>query len=183
MWLAQCSIPVFAGLLPDTHNAQVLHLLFVLCHWHALAKLCLHTDKMLDIFESVTKELGNHIHIFVSDTCPCFATKELPREVEARRHHWCQNLSKSSRSEDTVSHRHGQQPKGLNLQTYKLHTLADYPSQIRTFGTTESYSTQSVRLAFHNMHVYKSMGLWPQFVWTHGPLAQISPGPLTLQVP
>ncbi|KIM59741.1 hypothetical protein SCLCIDRAFT_83123, partial [Scleroderma citrinum Foug A] len=28
--ILQCSIPVFVGLLPDPHNMQVLHLLFVL---------------------------------------------------------------------------------------------------------------------------------------------------------
>jgi hypothetical protein len=76
---------------------QVLHLLFVLSHWHGLAKLCLHTDKTLDIFERVMKDLGNRIHSFVSDTCPRFGTKELPHEAEAqRRHQGQQNLSRSN---------------------------------------------------------------------------------------
>ena len=143
----QCSIPVFAGLLPDPHNARVLRLLFVLCHWHALAKLRMHTDETLDIFEGVTKDLGDHIRSFVSDTCPNFATKELSCEAEARRRRrGHQKLSDSNRSNVTIPHGYGQQPKGLNLQTYKLHTLADYPSQIRMYGTTDSYSTQSVSL-------------------------------------
>ena len=145
---------MFAGLLPDPHNAQVLRLLFVLCHWHALAKLRIHTDEMLDIFEKVTKDLGNHIRSFVSDTCLAFATKELSREAEARqRRQGYQNLSTSNRSDGTAPHGHGQRPKGLNLQTYKLHALADYPSQIRMYGTTDSYSTQSVCLTFHNLHI------------------------------
>ena len=143
----QCSIPVFAGLLPDPHNAQVLRLLFVLCHWHALAKLRMHTDETLDIFEVVTKDLGDHIRSFVSDTCPHFATKELSREAEARRRRrGHQNPSSSSTSSVATPHGHGRQPKGLNLQTYKLHSLADYPSQIRKYGTTDSYSTQSISL-------------------------------------
>ena len=143
----QCSIPVFAGLLPDPHNARVLRLLFILCHWHALTKLHMHTDETLDIFEAVTKDLGDHIRSFVSDTCPHFATKELSREAEARRR--CrghQNPSNSNRSNVATPHGHGRQPKGLNLQTYKLHALADYPSQIRMYGTTDSYSTQSVSI-------------------------------------
>ena len=58
-------------------------MLFVLCHWHALAKLRLHTDETLDIFMKVTTDLGNRIRDFAADTCPSFATKELPREAEA----------------------------------------------------------------------------------------------------
>ena len=138
----QCSIPVFAALLPDPHDIQVLHLLFVLCHWHGLAKLRLHTDETLDVFERVTKDLCNRIRSFASDTCPSFTTMELSREAEARqRRQGEQNRRKSSTT-------HGQRPKGFNLQTYKLHALADYPSQIRMYGTTDSYSTQVVRLTF-----------------------------------
>jgi hypothetical protein len=36
------------------------------------------------------------------------------------------------------------QPKGLNFQTYKLHALTDYPTHIRVFGTTDSYSMHLV---------------------------------------
>ena len=76
----------------------MLRLLFVLCHWHELAKLRLHTDTTLNIFETVTIDLGNLIRTFASDTCSCFATKELPREAEARRRrgHGQQDMGKSS---------------------------------------------------------------------------------------
>ena len=88
---------MFSGLLPEHHNVQLLHLLFVLCHWHGLAKLCLHMDEMLDIFEKAMKDLGSRVHSFVADLCPHFATKELPREAEARqRRQGQQGLSKSS---------------------------------------------------------------------------------------
>ena len=118
----------------------MLCLLFVLCHWHGLAKLRLHTDETLNIFEQVTKDLCNRIRSFASDICPSFATMELPRETEARRRRQGErNTSKSGAIR-------GQQSKGFNLQTYKLHALADYPSQIRMYGTTDSYSTQAVRL-------------------------------------
>ena len=75
--------PHFAALLPDPHNVQVLRLLFVLCHWHGLTKLRLHTDETLNIFEQVTKDLCNRICSFALDTCPSFVTMELPREAEA----------------------------------------------------------------------------------------------------
>ena len=162
--MLQCSIPVFAGLLPDPHNAQVLRLLFVLCHWHGLAKLRLHTDETLEIFERVTKDLCNRIRSFALDTCPCFATKELPREAQSRRRRQAQqNPGRSGRSHDLASHAgHGQRLKTLNLQTYKLHALADYPSQIRMYGTTDSYSTQAVRTAFSFTRVYNSHSLLPR---------------------
>ena len=135
----------------------MLRLLYALCHWHGLAKLRLHTEETLDIFERVTKDLGNRIRDFASDTCSSFATKELAREAEARRR--CQgqqNLGKSSRQlQGATPHQYGQQLKGLNLQTYKLHALADYPLQIRMYGTTDLYSTQSVRLVF--VHVVRSL--------------------------
>ena len=35
-------------------------------------------------------------------------------------------------------------PKVLNLNTYKLHSLGDYPDIIKQYGTTDSYSTQLV---------------------------------------
>ena len=31
-------------------------------------------------------------------------------------------------------------PKKLNINTYKVHSLGDYASTIRQFGTTDSYS-------------------------------------------
>ena len=63
---------------------QILRLLFLLCHWHGLAKLRLHTDETLNIFEKVTRDLGDCIRSFASDTCPHFTTKELAREAEAQ---------------------------------------------------------------------------------------------------
>ena len=129
----------------DRHDAQVLRLLFVLCHWHGLTKLCLHTDMTLNIFEAVTIDLGDFICIFASDTCLCFVMKELPREAKARRRCGQQDAGRSSRPQGTASNvGHGKWPKGLNLQTYKLHALADYPSQIKMYSTTDLYLTQSV---------------------------------------
>lgn len=39
--------------------------------------------------------------------------------------------------------------KMLNLFTYKFHALADYVNTIRLFGTTDSYSTQTVSFYLH----------------------------------
>lgn len=143
--VGQCSIPVFSALLPDPHNTQVLHLLFTLCHWHGLAKLRLYTDETLHILEMVTKDLGDSVRSFALTTCLSFATKELPRKATA----WLRWQMQQNQARSTVSHSiptstQAQQPRVLNLQTYKLHSLADYPVQIRIYSTMDSYSTQAV---------------------------------------
>jgi hypothetical protein len=75
---------VFDGLLPEPHNSAVLDLLFVMAHWHGLAKLRMHHDVTLDIMESLTVSLGKLLRSFRDVTCPAFKTKELRREAEAR---------------------------------------------------------------------------------------------------
>jgi hypothetical protein len=40
----------------------------------------------------------------------------------------------------------GKRRKTFNLLTSKLHALGDYVETIKAFGTTDSYSTQIVRL-------------------------------------
>lgn len=50
-------------------------------------------------------------------------------------------------SEDTnmaLSDRLTRLKKSLNLNTYKNHSLGDYTNAIRRYGTTDSYSTESV---------------------------------------
>ena len=122
-------------------------LLFSLSHWHGLAKLRMHTDETLGLMESITVMLGNHLCTFTNETCSTFSTKELHHEAEARtRRQGCETLRKlgnpSSRQSDAQVP--SRKTKTLNLQTYKLHALGDYPEQIRAYGTTDSYSTQSV---------------------------------------
>ena len=48
--------------------------------------------------------------------------------------------------------------KTLNLQTYKLHALGDYVEQIWTYGTTDSYSTQSV--SYQGLVICWSLGFY-----------------------
>jgi hypothetical protein len=118
---------VFEGLVPEPHNGGILGLLFLLCHWHALAKLRLHTDDTLKIFDDVTVELASNRRAFVVETCPEFVTKELLREVEARKHretreHLMKNGHAVAPTVDRVSTSTSVcRPKTLNLQTYKLH--------------------------------------------------------------
>jgi hypothetical protein len=45
----------------------------------------------------------------------------------------------------------GRRQKTFNLNTYKFHALGDYAATIRQFGTTDSYTTEMVRLPAHLM--------------------------------
>lgn len=54
-------------------------------HWHALAKLRLHTDLTLDILDQNTTLLGKFLREFLQKTSSAFDTKELPREADARK--------------------------------------------------------------------------------------------------
>ena len=109
----------------------------------------MHTDDTLKVLDGVTERLANQLRTFVAETCPEFSTKELRREVEARRRRETrEQLSKNGAPPGNPSDRaytSMRRPKTLNLHTYKLHALGDYSTQIRLFGTTDSYSTQPVR--------------------------------------
>jgi hypothetical protein len=133
--LNQCAIPVFDGLLPEPHNTHVLRVLFDLAHWHGLAKLHLHTDTTLALFSQVTTSFGNRLRTFKEKTCKMYPTRELEREQAAR-------VRRKSKQQECD--RSARQPKQLNLNTYKYHSLGDYVHTIRRFGTTDSYSTQPV---------------------------------------
>src|ERR1700733_15641564 len=88
----QCAIPVFDGLFPDQHNTTIRELLFTCAHWHAFAKLRMHTDYTLKIFEELTAALGDKLRFFATSTCLDYDTFELPCEAAARS---CKKTKKS----------------------------------------------------------------------------------------
>jgi hypothetical protein len=92
----------------------------------------------------MTFRIGSEFRKFNKRTCPAFDTRELRRETNARkrRHSKKASVSKPASKPESAS---GPLPKKLNIQTYKHHSLGDYPKTIRLFGTTDSYSTEPVR--------------------------------------
>ena len=125
------------GMFPEPHNLLVCKLLFLLAHWHSLAKLRLHTDETLEVLEEVSGKLGCQLCLFANETCSAFSTQELRREAESRRR-------RQAREGENGTQIQNRRLKLFNLRTYKLHALGDYPAQIRMYGTTDSYSTQLV---------------------------------------
>jgi hypothetical protein len=130
----QCAYSVFEGLLPEPHNSSILQLLFTLAHWHGLAKLRMHTDVTLRILDDTTTSLGQQLRHFQAETCSAYTTRELKREAAARAR---QNKSGKAAASERFT-------KTFNLQTYKIHALGDYVDAIKTYGTTDSYSTEMV---------------------------------------
>jgi hypothetical protein len=162
----QCSIPVIELLLPEPHNTLLLDLLFILCTWHASAKLRLHTSTTLRYLKEATRSLGFILRKFAKKTCSAFDTHELPREVNARTRRKAASLAKGRglKGKKTVKWGKGKgkqqdstprQRKLFNLCTYKLSALGEYTRAILQYGTTESYSTQTVCI-HSNLFVLKT---------------------------
>lgn len=213
---------MFEGLLPEEHNENLLTLLFHLGHWHALAKLRMHTEISLSIMDEVTIALGKSLRDFREKTCSAYDTKELQREAGTRRKRQTKAAAAQSGKNTCIAahvssdvpavdsacsnevegtcksgealatdvplpnkevegiqpHSHGMEitpptpltagqkrkrttksptmdppslpdrlsrlKKPLNLNTYKNHSLGDYTDAIRKYGTTDSFSTESV---------------------------------------
>ena len=97
----------------------------------------MHTDPTPDILSHITTSLGNSFCLFVGKTCAAFETWELEHKQVAQER--CQEKT-------AVQKATSWKPKELNLKTYKYHLLGDYIETIQQFGTTDSYSTQSVSI-------------------------------------
>jgi len=130
-------MPCIDGLLPEPHNSTVLSMLFVLGTWHSLAKLRMHTNSSLELLDDTTTCLGIALRYFTRVTCPEFTTKETAAEFNKRKRQEATSSVKSSGL-------NAWKPKTFNMKTIKLHSLGDYVSHIRTFGTTDSYNTSIV---------------------------------------
>lgn len=137
-----------------------MDLLFILAHWHGLAKLRLHTDDTLHHLDKLTSDLGNQFRTFQAKTCSAYKTQELPRETRARDRLQAskknkttggKNMTTGGKNKSTgASRKKPFQPKSdpkskdFSLHTYKNHALGDYVDMIIKYGTVDSYSTESV---------------------------------------
>jgi len=70
---------------PDD-NDILLDLLFDLATWHAFAKLWLHTEQTLELFDAATNYLGHSTRKSEHATCSYYHTTELPQEHAAHGH-------------------------------------------------------------------------------------------------
>ena len=141
--LCQCSILAFEGLLEEPHNTRLMKLLYRAAEWHGFAKLRMHTETTIEHLDKLTKEFGQLMRQFRESTCSKFETKELSREVAARKRQH-QRIQERAPDRAPSSASTSQNLKTLNLLTPKFHFLGDYVHTIRMFGCTDNFSTQLV---------------------------------------
>lgn len=120
MLLRQCAIPTFEGLLPSPHNEIVMTLLYRLAEWHALAKLCMHTDNTLCLMDSLTTILGRELRRFRQIVCSAYFTKDLPKEHAARERKKQRDQAKATAN--TASGAHGSSSKATESSSTQTQT-------------------------------------------------------------
>lgn len=138
--LFKCSIPVFDCLLPGKHDGIVSDLLYVLCTWHSLAKLRLHTDTSVKQLDDETTRVGRQVRRFYRTTCQEYTTRETTKEIASRGRREAARVAKGK----PVTKAEIAKKKKLNLNTPKMHALGYYSAKIPRVGTTDSVSTQVV---------------------------------------
>lgn len=108
----------------------------------------MHTDQTLAILDNETSQIGVELRTFANETCSTFDTKELKREVNARKRRQLKNVKLTKRpaqsQQNTSLASNGPRQKKLNLRIYKLHSLGDVANTIRILGTSDSFSTEPV---------------------------------------
>ncbi|KAL1749844.1 hypothetical protein FB107DRAFT_252548 [Schizophyllum commune] len=151
--LLQCALPCFDGLLDDeAFNRKLRCLLYRTAEWHATAKLRMHTDTTLDFLDELTREFGALAREFEQLSAAQFATVATPKEATARARREMNRTAAAAgkpkpSADDVEKAPKSRKPKRLNFSTYKFHSLGDYSSTIRRYGTTDSYITQTSELA------------------------------------
>jgi hypothetical protein len=152
----QCAFPCFEGLAHSPPNEVIMDLLFIMALWHGFAKMRLHTDTTVAILRGLTSELGRLLQQFKSKVCTSYQTEETPAEHSRRLRRLSRNMGQLGRENadseaDLIVHaaasssrRSRTVKKEYNLSTYKLHALGHYADTIIRFGSTTSYSSQTV---------------------------------------
>jgi hypothetical protein len=133
----ECILPVVEGLLPPPHDEEIRMLLYAANEFHSLAKLRLHTERTLSDLSGAIQTYGRLIRRFARTTCLAFKTQESPSEYQAR----MRRTAKMGPQLEQEAPSRSKHMKKFNLERFKLHALGDYPTTIRMFGTTESYSS------------------------------------------
>ena len=99
--ICKCAIPVVEGLFRE-YDDVVRAILFSLANWHSLAKLKQHSDSTLTLLDRATSDYGATIRRFAARVAN-LATKETPKEQQARSRSAALNASSSIASQPSSS--------------------------------------------------------------------------------
>ena len=136
-------------------------MLFSLAEFHAFAKMRLHTERTLELFDQSVIKVGDAMRKFETVVCAAYETKELPRETAARGRRDAAAAAKAGSKTAAPGGSKGkgkaapaaarQKPGGIprqakfELSTFKYHSFGNYPDAVRAFGTLDVLSSQHVR--------------------------------------
>jgi hypothetical protein len=116
-----------------------------MAHWHALAKLRVHTETTIAMLRAQTATLGRRLRRFQSTVAAHYDTVETDYEHEKRKRREARRaLEAGGSAKPSDSHK---RVVKFNMTTYKLHSIGDYPDAIVLYGTMDSFSTQIVSFA------------------------------------
>ena len=133
IWYLQYALPCFEGMFPHKYDGLFQDITFTMATWHGFAKLRMHTDHSVAVFDGFTTVLGQVVRDF-SDACDDLEVYETVREAARRvRRQAAQGGSTSERKR-----------RAFNMYTYKWHVLTHYPQSIPLIGTLDIASTQKV---------------------------------------
>jgi hypothetical protein len=148
-----------------------------------MAKLHMHTDLTLDILDQLTCDLGNEFRNFANEICPAFDTRELAREVEARK-----RRQMNKKKAQPVSTR--RQP-GAAQRNNEAVAHADNGSagpETTVSGCPEAEAAASTRLdngarpKLFNLHTYKfhALGDYARTIRRFGSMDSYSTEPVSI---
>ncbi|GJJ13554.1 hypothetical protein Clacol_007809 [Clathrus columnatus] len=132
---------ILQGLFGEWDN-KIQELLFTLSYWHGLAKLRMHTDTTIGLLDDLTSNLGKSLRFFQNIVCPNFETFDTPAEKAAQARARMRTSQKAGTDISMPESRSSPKRRIFNMKTFKIHELGYYVSDILSFGTTDSYSTQ-----------------------------------------
>ena len=135
-------------------------MLFSLAEFHAFAKMRLHTERTLELFDQSVIKVGDAMRKFETVVCAAYETKELPCETVARGRRDAAAAAKAGSKTAAPGGSKGkgkatpaaarQKPGGIprqakfELSTFKYHSFGDYPDAVCAFGTLDVLSSQHV---------------------------------------
>lgn len=129
------------------HNTDIMNVIFATCNFYTLSKLRMHTETTLKLLEESITQYCTLIRRFKSHTCNHFEAKELPSEISKRARRQAAKQAKAAELGSAPAAKASKQPRPppqFNLCRFKYHAIGYYPTEIRNFGTMESYSAMSV---------------------------------------
>jgi hypothetical protein len=139
-------MPCFEGLFPQQFDGAIQNVLFSMAAFHGFAKMRMHTDTSLAIFDGLTTQLGKVIRFFANRVCPELPTRATAKEAaaKARQRARAANKKSTTRTNKTKSKSDKDDCRKFNIFTYKWHALTHYVHIIRRYGTLDFLGTQRV---------------------------------------